>query len=101
MEALYHDSDTEQSLSEWGAVTRKRTEIRVETDEVLVVRRTRIYRGWCRECGVEVEMIPVLDAWTIVGRSGHEDEDTRSRKWHVHGESDTALVCMKSLVKSL
>jgi len=82
-------------------VTRKRTEITVETDEVVVVRRTRIYHGWCRECGLEVDMIPVPDAWTIVERGGNEKEMTRSRKWHVHGESDTALVCLKSLMKSL
>lgn len=101
MEALYHDSDAEQSLSEGGVVTRRRTEITVETDEVLVVRRARIYRGWCPECGVEVYMIPVPDAWTIVGRDRNEGDEPRSRKWHVHGEQDTALVCMKSLMKSL
>ena len=31
----------------------------------------------------------------------NEEERIRSKKWHVHREQETALVCMKSLMKSL
>ena len=73
---------------------RKRTEITIETEEVLVVRRSSIHRGWCRECGMEVDMIPMSDARNLAGEG-------REEGWHHHGERGRELVCLKSLLKSL
>lgn len=78
---------------------RKRTEITVETSEVMVIRRTRVYRAWCRECGREVDMVGVPDARAIAGI--REDDAAWLAKWHVHEEPEGTLVCMEALLKSI
>jgi hypothetical protein len=78
---------------------RKRMEITVETDEVVTVRRAKVYRAWCAECAREVDMVAVTDAWAIVGVP--KTVPTRSVKWHVYEQQETALVCMESLMKSM
>ena len=78
---------------------RKRTEITVETSEVMVLRRTRVYRAWCAECGREVDMVGVPDARAIAGV--REEDPARPAKWHVYEEPEGALVCMDSLLKSI
>jgi hypothetical protein len=78
----------------------KRTEITIEKNEVLVVRRTQISRGWCPECGREVEMVGMPDANAIVGMSGSGDT-SRSLRWHICGDPGSALVCLESLLKSI
>jgi hypothetical protein len=78
----------------------KRTEITIEKNEVLVVRRTQISRGWCPECGREVEMVGMPDANAIVGMSGSGDT-SRSLRWRICGDPGSALVCLESLLKSI
>ena len=80
---------------------RKRTEITVETDEVLVVRRARVYRAWCAECGQEVDMVMMDDAHALVGRLRKGIVEGRDREWHIGASGETALVCMQSLLKSI
>ena len=80
---------------------RKRTEITVETDEVLVVRRTRVYRAWCSECGQEVEMLGMDDADALSRRSRRERQRGQGTGWHLCASGDTPLVCLPSLLKSL
>jgi hypothetical protein len=77
---------------------RKKTEITVETDEVLVVRRARIYQGWCGECGRVVDMVDMPDARAVAGIS-ERNAAMRAASWHVSDGS--ALVCMESLLKSI
>lgn len=76
---------------------RKRTEITVETNEVVVIRRARLYRAWCAECGKEVEMLIAQDARAIAGLG---EETAHPVKWHVQQQEQTALVCMESLLKA-
>jgi len=80
---------------------RKRTEITVETDEVLVVRRTRVYRAWCSECGQQVEMLGMDDADALSRRSRRERQRGQGTGWHLCASGDTPLVCLPSLLKSL
>jgi hypothetical protein len=40
----------------------QRTEITIETDHVVVVRRRSSRRGWCSECGQEVEIVGLSEA---------------------------------------
>lgn len=77
---------------------RKRTEITVETNEVLTIRRARVYRVWCGECGREVDMLGLLDARVIGGLPGDVECPA---KWHVQEEQGHALVCMESILKSI
>lgn len=80
---------------------RKRTEITVETDEVLVVRRARVYRAWCAECRREVDMVKMDDAQALAGRSKKGNGQVQTRKWHVGAGGELALVCMPSIFTSL
>jgi len=77
---------------------RKRTEITVETNEVLMVRRARVYRAWCMECGCEADMVSLLEARMIAGLPLNL---VRPAKWHIYTDSGGALVCMQSFLKSI
>ena len=80
--------------------TYKRTEITIETDEVLTVRRARVYRGWCPLCEREVDMVGLPDARAMAGMAGKGTGSSKSAKWHVL-EQETALVCLDSVLKAL
>ena len=76
----------------------KRTEITVETNEIVVVRRARFFRAWCAECGREVDMVGLSDARAVAGTG----EAVQGKQWHVcEGQNQTALVCLDSLLKSI
>ena len=79
----------------------KRTEITVETNEVLTVRRARVYRGWCPLCAREVDMVGVPDARAMAGMPGEDAGSTKPAKWHVSGDQETTLVCLESVLKSI
>lgn len=50
--------------------TKKRTEITIETDRVVVIsKRQRSVLAWCRKCRCRVQMITVDEAATIAGVS--------------------------------
>jgi hypothetical protein len=77
---------------------RKRTEITVETNEVLMLRRARVYRALCLECGREVDMVSLLDAGAIAGLA---TDSARPANWHVFTDRGGSLVCMESVLKSI
>jgi len=77
---------------------RKRTEINVETNEILTIRRARVYRVWCTECGREVDMVGLLDARAIAGLAG---DVACPAMWHVREEQGGLLVCMESILRSI
>jgi len=83
-----------------GISTRKRTEVTVETDLVLIVRQRSSVRAWCQECGCEVDVVKaeilagVAEPWF-----GNRVEQ---EKWHsLEDPEGTPLVCLKSLGKSM
>jgi hypothetical protein len=81
----------------------RRTEITVETDQVVVIRRARFLRGWCPECGSEVDRVCLPDAHAVVGMSGKaRGASTVAQGWHVSvGQDGAVLVCLESLLKSM
>ena len=79
----------------------KRTEITVETSEVLVVRRARVYRGWCQHCARDVEMVGVSDAWAIAGITPQGGNSAGSAQWHFSENEQPALVCLNSVLKAI
>jgi len=76
----------------------KRTEITIETSELMVVRRARIYRAWCAQCGKEVEMVEGPNARAIAKLPG---EAAHPATWHVYEEQSVELVCMESVLKGV
>jgi len=86
---------------------RKRTEITIETSEFVFIRRTRLFRAWCPECGRNVEMVNLTQAEAL-SRKTHPATPqpvlpgiTDSRGWHWHrGDDGVARVCLQSLLNS-
>ena len=80
----------------------KRTEITVETDRVLIIRRRRSIRAWCQECGCEVDMVGLVEAQALVGMAGQALLDyAPARGWHVsEGQGKARLFCLESLLKA-
>jgi len=77
----------------------KRTEITIETDRVLIIRRRRVLRAWCPECGREVEMVDPREAEAITVVAGSALRDCA--QWHIAQSQDGAgLICLDSLLRS-
>jgi hypothetical protein len=85
----------------------ERTEITIQTDQFLLVRSSRPTRGWCAECGREVDMLGLKEAGALGGAPqspmsqpllfGHED----ARVWHwSHAPDGSPQVCLESVLKS-
>lgn len=81
----------------------RRTEITIETDQVLIVRYRRTVKAWCVHCRSEVEVIDAAQADAI--QAAHDPtrhESFPSRGWHVCEDGDRAsMICLQSLLKSL
>jgi hypothetical protein len=80
----------------------KKTEITIETDRILIIRRRRSTRAWCPECGGEVDMVGLAEAEAITGTMQPMLQDSaESREWHLaKGQGGTPLICLESLRKS-
>jgi len=80
--------------------TRKRIEIHIETDRILIVRRHRAMRTWCRECGGEVDMIGLKAVQTLTGIALTVlREQIDNQVWHSFRSDDgQPLVCLESLL---
>jgi hypothetical protein len=81
----------------------KRTEVTVETDRVLIIRRRHSTRVWCGECAREVDMVGLADASVLTGitQQGMR-HGAQARKWHFsEGQDGTPLICLESLLQSL
>jgi hypothetical protein len=83
--------------------THNRTEITIETDRVLMIRRRRSVRFWCEECGSQVDMLDMGQAEALTGLSRQVLRDRAAAgSCHVHRRADGAsLVCLESLLKSM
>lgn len=81
---------------------RRRTEIVVELDEVIVIRgRQAIAFAWCAECGEQVQMLTPDHAATIGGVSPrviYRCIEARRIHFSETGEG-RLLVCQRSLAK--
>jgi hypothetical protein len=81
----------------------KRTEITVETDRVVTIRRRRSHRVWCRECGREVDAVGADEAATLAGLTQTQLRDRAgANRWHMcEGWDDETLICLESLLNSM
>jgi hypothetical protein len=82
------------------AMAKTRTEVFIETSEVLIIRRKRTFvRNWCEDCGREVNMLPLPEAALL---SGYDVKAIRSmmENRHIHFcylKSATPCICLRSL----
>ena len=80
----------------------QRTEITVQTDRILIIRRRRPSRVWCQQCGREVDAIAVQEATSLPGAGQLAlPGSAESQTWHVcAGNDGEALICLDSLLKA-
>jgi len=91
----------EQSL-ELPVTRKKRTEITVETERTLVIRRRyRAVEAWCDECNAMVIMIRPDQAAAVSGRSLRAIfNDIERAALHFAEQADgMILICLNSLLK--
>lgn len=81
----------------------RRTEITIETERILIIRRRRSVRLWCRECGCEVEMVSLGEAEALTDVSGQEfREFAQAHTCHLsENREGICLVCLERLGKWL
>jgi hypothetical protein len=77
------------------ATIRKKTEITIETRQIVVIGKRRSVRSWCEKCGREVEMVGLEDATAIAGINRPMLADGTVLHWHI--SPDQKWVCLKSL----
>jgi hypothetical protein len=82
--------------------TRKRIEITIETDRVVILRRTRLTQGQCRECGCQADMVDITTASELTGMTDRMLRDlTDAQELHLGQSPDGSLrICLESLLKS-
>ena len=80
----------------------RRTEVTIETDRVLVIRRHST-RVWCQECAREVDMVGLADASVLTGITEQGmRHGAQAWKWHLsEGQDGAPVICLESLLKSL
>ncbi len=86
-----------------GTSAYKRTEVTIETDRIITIRRRRSTRVWCRECGCSVDAIGVDEASALTGRKPMKLRDQAGAAgWHVcEGWDGEMLICLESVLKTL
>jgi hypothetical protein len=90
-----------------AAAAYRRTEITLETDQVWIIRKSRSTRGWCAECGREVDMVGLKEARALLGKGELPLTPESipgcggSRGWHCSQAPDgSPLICLESALKS-
>jgi hypothetical protein len=106
-EAIYHEFRRWAKASRRAISAYNRTEITVETEQIWVIRKSRARRGWCPECGREVDMVKLEELGVIPGKATPAPTDPMlpglgdNRGWHwSQAEDGTPLVCIESLRRS-
>lgn len=80
----------------------KRTEITVETDQLLIIQRRRSMRARCQQCGCEVDMVDLAEAEALTRMSGTALRIyAEARGWHVSQVEGSNLICLESWLKSM
>lgn len=81
-------------------MAKNRTEVFIETSEVLIIKRKRTFvRSWCKDCEREVNMLPLKEAALL---TGHDVKaiHTMMENQHIHFynlKPETPCVCLRSL----
>jgi len=80
----------------------KRTEITIETDQLLIIRRRHSTRLWCHECGREADFVPwqrMERAGVLLEKGAKAPEPRPGGGFHTHATRDeTVLVCVESVL---
>lgn len=104
---IYHEIRRWAKVSERATANYKRTEITLETDRLLIIRKSHTTRRWCGECGREVEMVSLKEAEELTGKTQPPMTQPMlpgcgdSRGLHCSLATDgSPLVCLDSLLRA-
>ena len=80
----------------------KRTQITIETDQVLIIRRRGCVRHWCPDCGREKDMVSLSQAAALTGVAQLLLRDcAHAEKWHLtDAAGESPLICLDSLLNT-
>jgi hypothetical protein len=93
---MYHEI---QAGYREAVTAHKRTEITIQTDQVVLIRRRVRARRWCPECGSEVDVVDLVQSQALTVAQARLNGGTQARKWHyLEGPDGTPLVCLESLL---
>ena len=104
---IYHEFRRWAKLSDRAMAAWGRTEITVQTDRIWIIRTSHSTRGWCAQCGREVDMVGPKEAVGLMG--GTEPLATHpmlpgcwgSRGLHwLEAADGSPLICLESVLKS-
>jgi hypothetical protein len=80
---------------------RKRIQITIETDQVLLIQTRGCTARWCPKCACEVIVMDLgqAEVFRTVPQPGSGDREP-AKKWHALEDSDGTLhVCLESVLK--
>jgi hypothetical protein len=81
-------------------MTITRTEVLIETSEILIIKRSRTFvRSWCEDCGREVGMLPIPEAALLTGYDAAAIRSLMENR-HVHFrylKAETPYICLRTL----
>jgi hypothetical protein len=86
-----------------GVTAHKKTEITIETEKILTIRRRRSLRAFCPDCGCEVDMVSLAEVGALTGMPQRTLADAKSLQgWHVSEDADgLPVICLQSLLKAI
>jgi len=77
----------------------KKTQITIETDQVLIIRRRQVGKAWCCACEARVDVVRTEQTRGLLQRTKATAEQARAV--HFCDDSDgSALICLHSLLRS-
>jgi hypothetical protein len=99
---IYHEFQRWAKASGTFLAAYRRTEITVETGQIWIVRKSHSTRGWCPECGREVDMVPPREAAMLAGLTGRQLTDRSTpAAWHWAVDTEgSPLICVSSALRS-
>lgn len=79
---------------------RTTTEITVETHQILVVRRQRLTRFWCNQCGCEADFVSTKEVGHLLEESAKSSRvlPTKSTPHLATARDGSVVICVKSLL---
>jgi hypothetical protein len=81
----------------------KKIQITIETERVLMIRRSVNTRLWCQKCGGEVDVVDLIQAEILTGIAPPVfPACAEAKQWHsFEGPDGTTFVCLESVLKSM
>jgi len=75
--------------------------VTIETERVLLMVRRQSRRGWCKQCGQEVDLVGIGRAEMVLDRIPLEGRYQSETRLHLKRAREGLAVCLKSLLQAV